>query len=75
VQSSVCADINIWSGNKKERSCWRDGRGIGEVGKKIGKKIDEKMGKKMGGKRRDSGLYRTKAYGPNSLGFLLRSRN
>jgi len=50
VQSSVCADTNIWSGNKKEWSCWRDGRGIGETGEKIGKKIGEKMGEKMGEK-------------------------
>jgi hypothetical protein len=37
---------NIWSGNEKERSYWRDKTGI----EKIGEKIDEKMGKKMGGK-------------------------
>src|SRR5271155_1720122 len=42
VQSSACADVNIWSGNEKERSCWKDGRGIGE--------IREKMGEKIGGK-------------------------
>ena len=52
MQSSVCTDINIWSGNKKERSCWRYGRGIGEIGEKIGKKIGEKTGKKMGEKIR-----------------------
>src|SRR2546423_1270691 len=54
MQSSACADVNIWSGNEKERSCWRDGRGIGEIGEKMGekmgKKMGEKMGEKMGGK-------------------------
>jgi hypothetical protein len=47
VQSSAYADVNIWSGTEKERSCWRDGRGIGEIGEKMG----EKMGGKMGGER------------------------
>ena len=46
MQSSACADVNIWSGNELERSFWRDGRGIGEIGEKMG----DKMGKKMGGK-------------------------
>ena len=50
MQSSACADVNIWSRNEKERSCWRDGRGIGEIGEKMGEKVDEKMGEKMGGK-------------------------
>jgi hypothetical protein len=43
--------MNIWSGNKKERSCWRDGRGIREIGEKMSKKMDEKMGRKMGEER------------------------
>jgi hypothetical protein len=47
VQSSACADVNVWSENEKERSCWRDGRGIEEVGEKMG----EKMGGKMGEER------------------------
>ena len=47
MQSSACADVNIWSGTEKERSCWRDGRGIGEIGEKMG----EKMGGKMGEER------------------------
>jgi hypothetical protein len=47
MQSSACADVNIWSENEKERSCWRDGRGIGEIGEKMG----EKMGGKMGEER------------------------
>jgi hypothetical protein len=50
VQSSACADVNIWSGTEKERSCWRDGRGIGEIGEKMGEKMGEKRGGKMGGK-------------------------
>jgi hypothetical protein len=50
VQSSACADVNIWSGTEKERSCWRDGRGIGEIGEKMGKKMGKKMGEKMGEK-------------------------
>src|SRR5580700_5748066 len=29
VHSFACADVNIWSGNEKEKSCWRDGRGGG----------------------------------------------
>ena len=41
VQSSACADVNIWSGAEKERSCWRDGRGIGEIGEKMGEKMGE----------------------------------
>ena len=36
---------NIWSANEKERSCWRDGRGIGEIGEKMGEKMGGKMGK------------------------------
>ena len=61
VQVSAHADVNIWSRKEKERSCWRDGTGIGEIGEKMG----EKMGWKMKGrwkrndargvKRRDSG--------------------
>jgi hypothetical protein len=47
MQSSACADVNIWTGNEKERSCWRDGRGIGEIGERVG----EKMGGKMGEER------------------------
>jgi hypothetical protein len=39
VQSSACADVNIWSRNEKERPCWRDGRGIREVREKMGEKI------------------------------------
>jgi hypothetical protein len=50
VQSSAYADVNIWSGNEKERSCWRDGRGIGGIGEKMGEKMGKKMGKKMEGK-------------------------
>jgi hypothetical protein len=41
VQSSACADVNIWSGTEEERSCWRDGRGIGEIGEKMGEKMGE----------------------------------
>ena len=47
MQSSAYADVDIWSSNEKERSCWRDGRGIRE--------IREKMSKKMGGKMRRRG--------------------
>jgi hypothetical protein len=50
VQSSACADVNIWSGNEKERSCWRDRRGIREIGEKMGEKMGKKMGGKMGRK-------------------------
>jgi hypothetical protein len=50
MQSSACADVNIWSGNEKERSCWRDGRGIRQIEEKISEKIGEKMGEKMGEK-------------------------
>jgi hypothetical protein len=47
---SWCAEFcmrgcNIWSANEKERSCWRDGRGIGEIGEKMGEKMGGKMGK------------------------------
>ena len=44
MQSSACADVDIWSGNEKERSCWRDGRGIGEIGEKMGGIMGGKMG-------------------------------
>ena len=47
MQNPAYADVNIWSGTEKERSCWRDGRGIEEVGEKVG----EKMGGKMGEER------------------------
>jgi hypothetical protein len=50
VQSSACADVNIWSGNEKEWPCQRDGRGIGEIGEKMGEKMGEGMGEKMEGK-------------------------
>src|SRR5271155_1763833 len=50
VQSSACADVNIWSGNEKERPCWRDGRGIREIREKMGEKIGRKMGEEIGGK-------------------------
>jgi hypothetical protein len=50
MQSSAYTDVNIWSGNEKERSCWRDGRGIGEIGEKISKTTSGKIGEKMGGK-------------------------
>jgi hypothetical protein len=50
VRSSACGDVNIWSGNEKERSCWRDGRGIREIEEKVGEKMAEKMGEKLGEK-------------------------
>jgi hypothetical protein len=43
MQSSACAGVNIWSGNEKERSCWRDGRGIGEIGERVGERMRGKM--------------------------------
>jgi hypothetical protein len=37
-------------GTKKKGLCWRDGRGIGEIGEKIGERMGERMGKRMGKK-------------------------
>jgi hypothetical protein len=48
---SAYADVNIWSGNKKEKSCWRDMRRIGEIREKVGEETGEKMGGKMGEER------------------------
>ena len=58
MQSSACADGDIWSGNEKERSCWKDGRGIGDTGEKTSEKMSEKIGDKVGGKMGEgSGLH------------------
>ena len=51
MQSSVYADVKIWIRNEEERSCWRDGRGIGEIEEKTSKKISEMIGKKMGSRQ------------------------
>jgi hypothetical protein len=69
VQSSAHADVNIWSGAEKERSCWRDGRGIGEIGEKMGEKMGEKIGGKMGEERREG--EREMAQVSSSVGMIV----
>jgi hypothetical protein len=69
MQSSACADVNIWSGNEKERSYWGDGRGIGEIGEKMGEKMGEKIGGKMGEERREG--EREMAQVSSSVGMIV----
>ena len=65
MQDSVCADVNILGRNKKERSCWRDGRGIGEIGDKMG----EKMGREMGEERCEGEMETTQV--SSSVGLVV----
>jgi hypothetical protein len=61
LQNCACADVDIWSGDEKRRSSWRNGRGIGErregggdmgeeweeMCEEMCEKVCEKMGEKI----------------------------